>query len=124
MTKRRKSLQDKLRRKFGWRTLSEPHIGWTCLIKEKNEVYSYKNASNDLFVTLNEMALWGELIGKNYGKGVLIEIRRYDDFTAKEKDVRYLSASLTFEELETIYNIAKEKRVEAINARQEEKEND
>lgn len=124
MTKRRKSLQDKLRRKFGWRTFSEPHTGWTSLIKGKNEVYSYKNASNDLFVTFNEMALWGELIGKNYGKGVLIEIRRYNDFPAKEKDVRYLSASLTFEELETIYNIAKEKRVEAIIARQEEKEND
>ena len=124
MTKRRKSLQDKLRRKFGWRTFSEPHTGWTSLIKEKNEVYSYKNASNDLFVIFNEMALWGELIGKNYGKGVLIEIRRYNDFPAKEKDVRYLSASLTFEELETIYNIAKEKRVEAIIARQEEKEND
>lgn len=122
MTKRRKSLQDKLRRKFGWRTLSEPHTGWTSLIKEKIEVYSHKNASNDLFVTFNEMALWGELIGRNYGKGVLIEIRRYDDSAAKEKDVRYLSASLTFEELETIYNIAKEKRVEAINARQKEKE--
>ena len=122
MTKRRKSLQDKLRKRFGWKTRSYPDIGWTSLIKEKIEVYSYKNASNDLFVTFNEMALWGELIGKNYGKGVLIEIRRYDDFTAKVKDVRYLSAGLTFEELETIYNIAKEKRVEAINARQEEKE--
>ena len=67
-----------------------------------------------MFVTFNETALWGELIGKSYGKGVLIEIRRYDDFTAKEKDVRYLSASLTFEELEMIYNIAKEKRFETI----------
>lgn len=124
MTKRRKSLQDKLRRKFGWKTRSTPNTGWTSLIKEKNEVYSHKNAQNDLFVAFNEMGLWGELIGKNYGKGVLIEIRRYGNFTAKVKDVRYLSASLTFEELETIYNIAKEKRVEAINARQEEKEND
>ena len=126
MTKRRKSLQDKLRKRFGWKTISNSHTGWTSLIKEKNEVYSHKNASNDLFVTFNETALWGELIGKHYGKGVLIEIRRYDDFPAKEKDVRYLSASLTFEELEIIYNIAKEKRFETIAERsttQEEKEN-
>lgn len=40
------------------------------------------------------------------------------------KDIRYLSASLTFKELETIYNIAKEKRVEAMRAMREEEEND
>lgn len=126
MTKRRKSLQDKLRKKFGWKTSSMPSTGWTSLFKEKAETYSHKHISNDLFVTFNETALWGELIGKKYGKGVLIEIRRYDDFPAKEKDVRYLSASLTFEELEMIYNIAKEKRFETIAERsttQEEKEN-
>lgn len=40
------------------------------------------------------------------------------------KDIRYLSASLTFKELETIYNITKEKRVEAMRAMREEEEND
>lgn len=71
MTKRRKSLQDKLRKKYGW--------------------------------TFNEMALNSALItGENEN---LIN-----------KDIRYLSASLTFKELETIYNTAKEKRVEAMRA--------
>lgn len=40
------------------------------------------------------------------------------------KDIRYLSASLTFKELETIHNTAKEKRVEAMRAMREEEEND
>lgn len=40
------------------------------------------------------------------------------------KDIRYLSASLTFKELEAIYNITKEKRVEAMRAMREEEEND
>lgn len=79
MTKRRKSPQDKLRKKYGW--------------------------------TFNEMALNSALItGENEN---LIN-----------KDIRYLSASLTFKELETIYNIAKEKRVEAMRAMREEEEND
>lgn len=79
MTKRRKSLRDKLRKKYGW--------------------------------TFNEMALNSALItGENEN---LIN-----------KDIRYLSASLTFKELETIYNIAKEKRVEAMSAMREEEEND
>lgn len=79
MTKRRKSLQDKLRKKYGW--------------------------------TFNEMALNSALItGENEN---LIN-----------KDIRYLSASLTFKELETSYNIAKEKRVEAMRAMREEEEND
>lgn len=79
MTKRRKSLQDKLRKKYGW--------------------------------TFNEMALNSALItGENEN---LIN-----------KDIRYLSASLTFKELETIYNITKEKRVEAMRAMREEEEND
>lgn len=126
MTKKRKSLQDKLRRKFGWKTDNMPSVGWTGLRKEKAEVYSRLHASNDLIVSFDENLLWGELIGKSWGKGIAIEIRQYDNSTEKAKFRKVLSVSFTFEELETIYNIAKEKRFETIAERsqiQEEKEN-
>ena len=126
MTKKRKSLQDKLRRKFGWKTDNMPNTGWTCLRKEKAEVYSRKLISNDLAIAFDETMLWGEVLGANWGKGITIDIRQYDDSTEKVKVLKSLSVGLTFEELEMIYNIAKEKRFETIAERsqiQEEKEN-
>ena len=126
MTKKRKSLQDKLRKKFGWKTDNMPSTGWTGLRKEKAEVYSRKLISNDLSITFDETMLWGEVLGANWGKGITIDIRQYDDSTEKVKVLKSLSVSLTFEELEMIYNIAKEKRFETIAERsqiQEEKEN-
>ena len=126
MTKKRKSLQDKLRRKFGWKTSSMPSTGWVGLFKEKARGHAYKHISNDLAIALDETMLWGEVIGANWGKGVVIEISQYDDSTEKAKVLKSLSVNLTFEELEMIYNIAKEKRFETIAGRsttQEEKEN-
>ena len=126
MTKKRKSLQGKLRRKFGWKTDNMPSTGWTGLCKEKAEVYSRKLISNDLTIAFDETMLWGEVLGANWGKGITIDIRQYDDSTEKVKFLKSLSVSLTFEELEIIYNIAKEKRFETIAERsqiQEEKEN-
>lgn len=126
MTKKRKNLQDKLRRKFGWKTHANTGTGWVSLSKEKAEVYSHKHISNDLIVAFSESALWGELMGKSWGKGIVIEIDQYDDSAKESKPLTDLSVSLTFEELEIIYNIAKEKRFETIaerSATQEEKEN-
>lgn len=126
MTKKRKSLQDKLRRKFGWKTDNIPSTGWTGLRKEKAEVYSRKLILNDLTIAFDETMLWGEVLGANWGKGITIDIRQYDDSTEKVKFLKSLSVSLTFEELEIIYNIAKEKRFETIaecSQIQEEKEN-
>lgn len=125
MTKKRKNLQDKLRRKFGWKTSSMPSIGCVALLKEKARDNAYKHISNDLAIALDETMLWGEVIGANWGKGVVIEIRQYDDSTEKAKVLKSLSVNLTFEELEAIYNIVKEKRFETIVERsqiQEEEE--
>ena len=114
MTKKRKSQQDKLRRKFGWKTSSIPSVGWTGLLKEKAEVYSHKRISNDIAITFNDCLLWEEVLGTSWGKGITINIRQYDDSTEKAKCLNNLSVTLTFEELETIYKIAKEKRYETI----------
>ena len=65
MTKKRKSQQDKLRRKFGWKTSSIPSVGWTGLLKEKAEVYSHKHISNDIAISFNDILLWQEL-GERY----------------------------------------------------------
>lgn len=113
MTKKRKNQQDKLRRKFGWKTVSRPNNGWTCLFKEKSEVYSHKLVSNDLVITFNETLLWEEILGESLGKGIVIDILQKDS-TEKAKVLKSLSVSLTFEELETIYKIAKEKQYETI----------
>lgn len=114
MTKKRKSQQDKLRRKFGWKTSSMPSTGWTGLLKEKAEVYSHKRVSNDIAIAFNDLLLWHEVLGTNCGKGITIDISQYDDSTEKTKCLNNLSVTLTFEELEMIYKIAKEKRYEAI----------
>ena len=126
MTKKRKNQQDKLRRKFGWRTSNMRISGWTGLLKEKAEVYSHKHVSNDIAITFNDRLLWEEVLGTSWGKGITIDIRQYDDSTEKAKCLNNLSVTLTFEELETIYKIAKEKRYETIvehYAIQEEKKN-
>ena len=125
MTKKRKSLQDKLRRKFGWKTTNISNARWTGLLKEKAEVCSYKLISNDQTIALNETALdlsiefdefmlLGEALGADFGKGITIDVREYDDPADKTKIRKTLSVGLTFEELETIYNIAKEKRLETL----------
>lgn len=114
MTKKRRNQQDKLRRKFGWKTSSIPSTGWTGLFKEKAEVYSHKHISNDIAITFNDRLLWEEVLGTSWGKGITINICKYDDSTEKAKFINSLSVTLTFEELETIYKIAKEKRYETI----------
>ena len=126
MTNKRKSQQDKLRRKFGWKTTNR--FGWTSLIKEKADVYWYslKYASNDIAITFNDLLLWQEVLGTSCGKGVTINIRQYNDSTEEAEFLNSLSVTLTFEELETIYKIAREKRYETIvkhYATQEKKEN-
>ena len=103
-------------------------FGWTSLLKEKADVYWYslKYASNDIVITFNDRLLWEEVLGTNWGRGITIDIRQYDDSTEKAKCLNNLSVTLTFEELETIYKIAKEIRYETIvehYAIQEEKKN-
>lgn len=61
-------------------------------------------------------------LGKNYAKGVLIAINQYDDSTDEQKLLDNLMVGLTFEELELIYEIAKEKRFETIRNHQEQGE--
>lgn len=126
MTKKRKSQQDKLRRKFGWKTANRSGIGWTSLFKEKADVYSLKCVSNDIAITFNDLLLWQEVLGTSCGKGITINIRQYNDSTEEAECLNSLSVTLTFEELETIYKIAREKRYETIvkhYATQEKKEN-
>lgn len=126
MTKKRKSQQDKLRRKFGWKTANRSGIGWTSLFKEKADVYSLKCVSNDIAITFNDLLLWQEVLGTSWGKGITINIRQYNDSTEEAEFLNSLSVTLTFEELETIYKIAREKRYETIvkhYATQEKKEN-
>lgn len=117
MTKQRKNLQDKLRRKFGWRS-ERWHSGGgtTSLRKDKAANFSLRKTSTDLVVNLNPRELWNELaIGKSYNQGITIGLQQYDDSSEHPKLTKALFANITFEELELIYNIAKEKGQEAIS---------
>lgn len=115
MTKRRKSLQNKLRRKFGWKTGGLFH-GLSYLCREKAEHYSVNGKYNDLTVLFSEYRLWNEIIGKDCGRGVSIRIDQFDETTGKPTLINSLDVNLTFDELELIYNIAKEKQTEAVSS--------
>lgn len=122
MTKRRKQLQDKLRRKFGWKTEGSAFGGSSALYKEKATTYSKRQISNEAIVVFDDYQLWGEFVGKNYAKGVLIAINQYDDSTDEQKLLDNLMVGLTFKELELIYKIAKEKQFEMIRDHQKREE--
>ena len=122
MTKRRKQLQDKLRKKFGWKTEADAFGRSSALYKEKATTYSKRQISNEAIFVLDTYQLWGEFLGKNYAKGVLIAINQYDDSTDEQKLLGNLMVGLTFEELELIYEITKEKRFETIRNHQEQVE--
>lgn len=60
MTKRRKQLQDKLRKKFGWKTESDTFGGSSALYKEKATTYSKRQISNEVIVVLDKLQLLNE----------------------------------------------------------------
>lgn len=117
MTKTRKNLQDKLRKRFGWKMFYFYHSGITTLCKERIAAYKTKNSDSiktiDMNISLLPDGLWNELTGKGYSNGIRISFDVTDGSGRKSLQ----TAKLTFEELETIYKIAKEKRYEIISGK-------
>lgn len=117
MTKKRRRLMDRLRKKFGWQTNTNYNRG-TMLICPEATKYSILRPMelHDLSVYIDDYQTRNRLFGTNYGNDITISVTRC--FYSKEEK-RYISdltleAHLTFEELELIYNIAKEKELEII----------
>lgn len=113
MTKKRKSLQDKLRRKFKWKTNTNYNRG-TILNKPDALTHFYHDPKYtvDLRVNFDDYLIRREILYGD-GRGVEIGLFKYyvngdGTYTAGER----LTAYISMEELELIYKIAKEKRYE------------
>lgn len=117
MTKKRRRLMDRLRKKFGWKTNTNYNRG-TLLICPEATRYTMRRPMeiHDLAVYIDDYETRNRLFGINHGNDIVIYVTRC--FYSKEEK-RYISdltleAHMTFEELELIYNIAKEKELEII----------
>lgn len=113
MTKRRKSLQDKLRRKFKWSTNTNYNRG-TTLIKQNSLTHLYHDPryAVDLSVYIDDFGIRQEILGKDC-QVITIELNKYNvrDDGTYEHDSR-LTGYIHAEELELIYKILKEKETE------------
>ena len=113
MTKRRKSLQDKLRRKFKWSTNTNYNRG-TTLIKQDSLTHLYHNPRYvvDLSVYIDDFGIRQEILGKDC-RGITIELNKYNvrDDGSYIHDTK-LTGYIGAEELELIYRILKEKESE------------
>lgn len=137
MSKKRKSFQDKLRRKCKNTTPSGSHVRWstntnygrgTILIKSNANTHMFGHRGSkwfvDLVVDLDDYKLRKTAKGEYKSDPIGICLEKY----SYEGENRYIEESetwayLTLEELELIYNIAKEKINEINNDIQnEEKE--
>lgn len=114
MTKKRKSLQDRLRRKFKWKTNTNYNRG-TILEKQDALTHIYWDPKYmiDLRVNFDDFQIRREILGKDESHGIEIGLFKYhikDDgsYEAAERLTGYIS----LEELELIYKIAKEKKFE------------
>lgn len=113
MTKRRKSLQNKLRRKFKWSTDTNYNRG-TSLTKQDSFTHLYHDPRYvvDLSIYIDDFGIRQEILGKDC-RGITIELNKYkvrDDgsYIADTKLAGYIG----YEELELIYKILKEKESE------------
>lgn len=114
MTKTRKNLQDKLRKRFGWKTFWEKHGDITTLCKENIAKFKCNDGrvgSIKLEIEMLPHKLWNELTGNGDPHGITISYWKVDGHGSKP----WAITKITFEELETIYKIVKEKRYEIIS---------
>lgn len=113
MTKKRKSLQDKLRRKFGWHTNTNYNRG-TILEKLGVASHTYHDPKYviDLHVDFDDWQIRREVLNhEEHGVGITLykySINKDGSFLRAER----LTSRITLKELELIYKIAKEKEFE------------
>lgn len=117
MTKKRRRLMDRLRKKFGWQTNTNYNRG-TMLICPEATRYTRRRPAEvrDLSFYIDDYETRNRILGNSHGNDIAISVTRC---FYSEEEQRYISdltleAHLTFEELELIYNIAKEKELEII----------
>lgn len=111
MTTKRKSLQDKLRRKFGWHTNNNSKVGRTRLHKlgTSHDCVNNKETVTDIYVYIHDYQL-KESILNGQEEAISIWLVKYIMKNGERwKRVDLFGSCITLEELELIYKIAKEK---------------
>lgn len=113
MTKARRNLQGRLRRKFGWSTNTKYNRG-TILDKQDDLTHLYRGLKyvTDLRINFDDRQIWKEIV-KGGNLAVAISLTKYnvnDDETYTK--VEALTGYISLEELELICKIAKEKKFE------------
>lgn len=117
MSKQRKRLMDRIRRKFKWESNTNYNRG-TMLIKPYAAAYSNLPSPyvNDLSIYFNDYFIRRNIIqGEKSPLEIEITLTKYiitDDEKRPYIRDSSLIGHLTFEELELVYQIAKEKRNE------------
>lgn len=113
MTKARRNLQGRLRRKFGWSTNTNYNRG-TILDKQDASTHLWHDPKyvTDLRIDFNDARIWREIL-EGGDRGVEISLTKYnvnDDETYTK--VEALTGYISLAELELICKIAKEKKFE------------
>lgn len=108
MSKERKNLQAKLRRKYKWSTDTDYGRG---VLLEKFKASSSKRCSTDIYLNVSGCQTRKSLSGDKNAREISLSLFQYKN-DEKESFVHSIGAMLTFEELELIYNIAKANREE------------
>lgn len=115
MSKKRKNLQAKLRRKYKWSTNTDYGRG---IVLEKQNASEYKDRrSNDKYVTdlyfnMSGCATRRSLSGDKNVREIQINFNKYRERQGQLEFYASLGTMISFEELELIYNIAKSAREE------------
>lgn len=115
MSKERKNLQAKLRRKYKWSTNTYYGRG---VILEKQNASEHKDRRpdskyvTDLYFGMSGCATRRSLSGDKNVREIRINLNKYRERQGQHEFYASLGAMISFEELELIYNIAKAAREE------------
>lgn len=108
MSKERKNMQVKLRRKYKWSTNTDYRRG---AVLEKYNASSSKSHSTDIYFNVLGCQTRESLLGNKNAREINLALLRYKN-DEKGTFENSLGVMLTFEELELMYNIAKAYREE------------
>ena len=115
MSKERKNLQAKLRRKYKWSTNTDSGRG---VILAKQNASEHKDRRSDgkyvtdLYFGMSGCATRKSLSGDKNVREIQINLNKYKGNQGHYEFYASLGAMISFEELELIYNIAKSAREE------------
>ena len=115
MSKERKNLQAKLRRKYKWSTNTDYGRGFVLEkqnASEHKDRWSSDEYVTDLYFSMSGCATRKSLSGGKNVREIQINLNKYKEHQGHYEFYASLGAMISFEELELIYNIAKAAREE------------